>query len=269
MSIQQHLALPNKEKLNGIYLNIVGQNKFGDRIYEQTDKQTDISFNELNPNEIWSIKNPINIPDNELGENRQYDNDLYFLSKKALSVIPKYGEGGGSICLLTFETDGKTFVIIVNDNKPYIMNCGGGKNDSESFEDCAIRELHEELDININKEQLMPYAEWSYTYTNSLIRNCYWIVKTICYTVKLNYKQVKHLILDENKLCPINIYDVKDYSFSLDELKYVIIIDKTKLEEFNGLEGKKFDGHHKKMLLDLFHIKNNLDISYLKSFNYY
>ena len=257
------------ETLN-MNLRIIGRNDFGDSIYEQTDKLLNtISLTELDSNKIWSIKNPINIHDSELGENRKYGDDIYFLSKKALSVIPKYGEWGGSICILTFVKNYNTYVIVVGDNKSYITNCGGGKNEGETFETCAIREVKEELNVHIKQAQLIPYAEWNNIHRNALIGAYSWVMKTVCYIVNIEYDTIKHLISDENKFGSVNIYDVKNYDFSLDELNYVVIIDKTKLETFSGIECIEFNGHHKKILLDAFHIKNNIDISYLKSFKYY
>lgn len=246
-------------------LKVVAENQFGNKVYEQ-DSNGDHNYYDLPHDQFWSVLDPSQEMLNRF-EYRQYGDTKVILSRKAAENIATYGNGGGSICVLWFKHNDTRYSIIVGDNKKYLMNPGGGKNDGECFERCAVREVKEELNIDISEADLVPLAEWTFSFKNDMIGSCSWIMKTTCFSIEVGAQQVSHLF-NVDELSPVNVFDdLKKHNLSETEMILVISDEGINVvEEF--VNGKRFSGHHKKLICDLFGIENSIDISYLKTFKY-
>jgi len=248
-------------------------NKFGDIQYIETELQTESSVNvkDLDWNKFWTIKNPSQNLKQVLFEanRRKYGENEYIMSIDAFNKIPSFGSGSGAVCVLSFdhEETGDKWFILTADNKPYFMNSGGQGEPNESFDDCVVREVMEELKLELKETPPTLFAEFGFKYSNPLVDSS-WETKTYCYHQHVNQSDIQHLILE--RLDPElshKVFFTKDYSFSLDETKMVLFVNWKKINEIPvKIENKSFDGHHKKVIFDSLLFENNINVDYLSSY---
>ncbi len=239
------------------------ENKWGNAMYEPNANG---EIYELNPLEIWTIDisgiAPIqgNNTPKDICSVRRYGDHLLLMSHKAAEVIPAFGEGGGSICILSYWEDGERYFILVGDNKSYIMNCGGGINPGESGPECACREIREELNIVVDPSSLVYYAEYAYIYRNDIIGPYEWDMVVNCYHAEIQAPQYQ--------ATPGSVSVIDASGMGLSETQYIYIVPASMISEFEGAAGKRYAGHHKKLILDLLGIENSIDVNYIKKFKY-
>jgi 8-oxo-dGTP diphosphatase len=106
-------------------------------------------------------------------------------------------------------------VIIVHNNKILLArrNCvpfygmwefpGGRKERGESFEDCARREIREELGIDIKIEKLLCERKSKHP-QHGLTKNQYFVATPISLDIKINSEVMEYKFVDLSKL-PNNI----------------------------------------------------------------
>jgi hypothetical protein len=263
---------------NKIKLNILKKNKYGDILYIENHKNhnTYDSYDSYDlPDDIgiWIIKSP----SNELKkyysnyENRVYNNIEYLLSSAASKIISKNTNSYGSCGIISFLHKNTRYFIMTIDDKNYVQNPQGGQNEGETPIECIKRELFEELNINIYDKQCKEVGFWSFNRKNELI-DIIFNHKTTLYYINVSFEQIKHLITRE--LLNMNIINVADYNFKLDETLYVIISsfenimshDKNiKITKKDKLLFYPWDGHHRQAILSLYGVEK-YKTSYLKDF---
>jgi 8-oxo-dGTP pyrophosphatase MutT (NUDIX family) len=232
-------------------------NEYGNILYRESE-DGDISIEELDKNIIWAVKDP-SMQICNFGTTRKYGDATYLLSDKAVKCIPPEGEGGGSVVVIRIHKNNTEYFLLTADNKKYIMNCGGRKNVGETYGEGAIRKVEEELNIELSADKLRKHAIWEFYYQNKLI-GVSWKWKTMCFVVDLEPQHIEHLTTDFSEIDTVEVVHEK--------LQYVFLVAADKIEAFDGACGRNFGGHHKKLILDICGIKNNIDVSYLNNFRY-
>lgn len=254
-------------------LSILKTNKFGDNCYIPSG---DIPL--PMDNGFWTIKNPTTYiveqyPNNSI---REYNGNRYLLSSKANSVLSPHKNTFGSAGVLFFEHECKKYFVLTVDNKKYLQNPQGGSNIGEKPCDVIIREVREELDVKIVKDQCEEKGGWKFKNYNELVETEF-LCETHLFSIKISFDQVKHLIQHELMPNELNIFSVEKYDFTLDETQYVIMIsedylvnapEKIDLVKKEGLVSHSFDGHHREVLLRAIS-KTKYEIKYLLDFNVY
>ncbi len=257
-------------------LQITATNKFGNHCYQESETG---ELDYPNDASIWTIKTPsakcLEFYGNKfpLCKTRTYNNIQYLMSSQAYEKIPPEKISSGSACIVQFEHNEKKYFIMTVDNKKYLQNPQGSCNDNESSIDCAIREVVEETNINLDKTNMKELGFYSFESYNEIIdyRN---VVTTSVFYVTVPYNNVKHLLLTDpqNEMMIVNVHD---YSFSLDETQYVIVIpeqlieshpDSLKLDKNGVMVDHAFSGHHRQMLLNVIGSNKKYNTSYLSKF---
>lgn len=249
-------------------LSIFKTNQFGDNCYIPSgDIQLPVDEG------FWTIKNPTpeiieHYPRNCI---REYNGNQYLLSSKASSVLSPYKDTFGSAGILCFEHKGKKYFVLSVDNKKYLQNPQGGGNIGELPCDTIIREVREELNVKIVKEQCKERGGWKSKNYNELVETEFLCTTHLFYN-DISFEQVKHLIQHELMPDNLNIFPVDKYDFKLDETQYVIMIsedylmdapESINLEKKEGLISHSFQGHHREVLLRAIG-KTKYEIKYLK-----
>lgn len=252
-------------------LKIIGKNEYGDYIYSEDPKGT-IHISDLDVNKVWTILNPSSAIKNIFPNNvvRQYGNNTVLMSEYAAEKITPADEGNGAVVVIRTTIEDKNYFVIVGDNKKYLMNCGGALDQGETYEAGAIREVYEELKIDISSHVLDQIAEWSLMYKNKLVGDYSWKKTTKCFLVDVEYEDMCHLIPYDDELEKINIYEFNDYNydFYLSETEYVLIIRDECVGENIETSGKKLNGHHQKILCKIMNIENDINVGYLEHFRF-
>lgn len=234
-----------------IYFEIIRKNRFGQYCYIETPNPNDQI---IDHEKIWTIENPsvqcINLfPNYEI---RTYGSNNYLMSRQASDKIQKPNRHDGEAIVIETEINGVEYYLMNTDNKPYVQNVQGGKIDEE-YKDkegkCAIREAMEELDLTIDPSLLIKVGKWGFTFKNELVGSYNSKATTTLFKAKVPYESVKHLVNRELDPTNFNIFDVKEYSFKLDETTHVIFVPKEKLETLpetlpETIANKSFGGHH-------------------------
>jgi hypothetical protein len=253
-------------------LSIFKTNQFGNNCY--------IPFGDIPlpiDKDFWTIKNPTSeiiehYPHNNV---REYNGNKYLLSSKASSVLSPYKDAFGSVGMLRFEHKGKKYFVLLVDNKKYLQNPQGGGNIGELPCDTIIREVREELDVKIVKEQCKERGDWKFKNYNELVETEF-LHTTQLFSIDVSFDQVKHLI--QHELIPdnLNIFPIEKYDFKLDETQYVIMISEDyliyapetiDLGKKEGSISHSFQGHHREVLLRVIG-KTKYEINYLTDFNF-
>lgn len=248
-------------------------NRFGDKCYIENSIGT---FDEkmIMGENFWTIHDPSQECVDYFTENlpgcgiRDYNNIPYLLSPTAFEKLPEQKINQGSACIITFQYKGIMWYLLVSDNKPYIQNCCGMAEESETPKQCMIRELKEELAISeaVSEKKITEKGYWSFIYSNELV-SASWPVQTTLFHLHLSYFEIAHLITDFEILSSdvwnsIKINDV-------DEIDTIFIIPEHILDEVEEiLNGKTFNNHHRCCLHHLSGIDySEFNISYLNEFH--
>lgn len=253
-------------------LSINATNKYGSHQYIEDTTGT-VNITSLDNNDYWSIKNPSeDIQSLGIGKLRKYNDTNYLLSDKAYNYMYEHTESYGATCALSFQdpTTDKEYFLIVGDDKRYLMNCGGGFKLGETSEDTVVREVWEELKINMTPYDLKPVSKVTTGFRDVLV-DADFVCTTRCFYARPDYYSLSHLIT--SSIDPDSAYTVfkaEDCKYSLDETQIIVVIDRERLEEVPFvIEGKSFDGHHRKILYHLQGIPNDIDCSYLQSIDFF
>lgn len=233
--------------MKSMKFSVVATNQYGNCCYTPDIKGT-ITLDEISEQDFYTIKNPDDLTiDGAI--KRRYNGVEYLLSAKASSVIGEDGSGGGALVAVKFGD----YYVLVADNKFYWMPCGGGMEDGETPKQTALRELNEELRITgITENQLQLMGTMAYQFKNSLVEDASWAKITYMYYLELDFDKGKHLIPNGKELDNINIFSAAEYDFELDEQEMVMIIKSGHISEVETtVNGKSFDGHHRKTMLIL------------------
>lgn len=233
------------------------KNRFGDNQYEESVDGTIMTPEGL----IWTIKNPSNdiqsrYPDAIV---RKYNDISYMLSKKALEVIPKSINNPytGSACIMTV---GGRSIILVADNKPYIQNCQGMRNEDEINPVVTMkRELKEELNISVTEDRFEEIGHWSFVNNIELI-DAQISSKTILFHLTLSDDEISHITGE------IDTFQIIDY-FN-DEVIFVVVVPFDQLDSISeNINGKSFNAHHREALRKFLNHDAKYNIEYLKEFH--
>jgi 8-oxo-dGTP pyrophosphatase MutT (NUDIX family) len=254
-------------------LSIWKTNKFGDNCYIPSIGNSDIP---LPIDEgFWTIKNPTTDIIEHYSHNniREYNGNHYLLSSKANSVLSPHKDTFGSASVLCFEYKSKKYFVLTVDNKKYLQNPQGGGNIGEEPCDAIIREVKEELNVEIMKEQCKEIGGWKFKNYNELVETEF-LSTTHLFFIEVSFEQVKHLIQHELMPNELNIFSVEKYDFKLDETEYVIMIsedylvqapEKITLVKKEGTVLHSFEGHHREAILRSIG-KTKYEIKYLLDF---
>ncbi len=258
-------ALQNQRRAPAM-LKVVEINQYGNFGYA-VHPDGKICAMDLDPKAVWTIREPDESWSFPHGEIRTYDNVRYLLSPRASQVLPQDKPPDAAVTVISVEINGEAYFLLTGDNKPFLMNCGGASDPGESFRQAAVREVNEELGIQLNKRQLQTIAKWTHEYENALIGPVAWTAMTVAFHVQLQQDQVQHLIPVDHVWANINVFRPGIFS----ETELVVFIRKGVLGVSpNRIQGKKFDAHHRRILYVLENIPmdKDCDTNYLSSFTW-
>ncbi len=128
--------------------------------------------------------------------------------------------------------------------------------------------MKEELGIVTNHESLRRIGAWGFSYKNELVGNYSHPANTTLFFVELPFDQIAHLVIRELNPTTVNVFDVREYDFVLDETNFVVFIPQQILETLPSsiaTSNKKFDGHHREILRRASGLSPK-EISYLEYF---
>lgn len=262
---------------------ILRKNKYNDICYIE-NINGNICIETILKDNIWTIENP-SFECIEYFKNikynftlREYNNINFMMSEMAAEKIPEHNDKLGTSCIISFNINSNKFYILVDDNKPYIQNCGGLKKNFETIEECNQREIFEELNLDVKNYEQNKIGHWTYYYENNLI-NFGWEIKTVLFNIDILFDDIFSSWCNK-------INDFKNLIENINNDKLIILpIDNNIFDEINNIylirqdfildsphiiNSKTFYSHHRYCL----HYLNNLDISkfnisYLKNIIFY
>jgi len=236
-------------------LSLIKKNKYGDCQYRISD-DGDIS----EPNgKIWSIRGATadmmeKYPGSVI---KKYNGVSFLLSAKADEVIPsdKCKEYNGCTCIVTV---GDSFVLMT-DNKPYLQNCQGAREEYERDpRDTMARELKEELNIRCDPNRLKVIGYWTFLEEIELVD---WELdfKSILFSLECDPFEISHTT---DKFDKFQIIEYKT-----DETVFVAVIPFKELETIPELiYGKTFANYHREVLRRYLKLSPKYLSNYLKEF---
>lgn len=210
-----------------IKLSVLKRNKFQNTQYVEDDNGTcDLPVTEV----FWTIKSPSeSLKDSILqlipgATIYTCSSGEYILSPKASTVIKEEGAGSGCAIRLSFyDPNGKKWCLMSVDNKPYAQHVQGIMDKGETDEQCIIRETKEETNIDLSNKVLIKWAKYSFLGGNELV-DCHWPVETNVFCATLQWNDVSHLFPHPLVDNTINIVNVDEYDFKLDETQFILAI---------------------------------------------
>lgn len=259
------------------------RNKYGDIQYIETDRapRTPLA---LSPKNCWTVKDPSEACTNWLVEEhgcieRYYSGQRFLMSPKAAEVVQPEGTGG-SACIIEFTQNNQEFYLMTIDNKAYAQNCQGGSNPGEQPNETIIREVREELAVEVKPEELIEVGEWSFLSSNPLVDGK-WPSRTVIFYAHLPFTSVAHLFPHPLSTSAITMTRVSSLNLELDETQYVVAVPKrilsgplpAKLNIKRAERGYEknveidFGGHHLECLMRMAGLKHGrFATSYLHTF---
>ncbi len=235
--------------------SLVKKNKFGDCQYRVSG---DGNVGEPN-GKIWSIKDATadmveKYPGSVI---RKYNGVSFLLSPKVAEVTPvdTFKEYTGCVCILTV---GDSFVLLA-DNKPYLQNCQGSKEEYENCpRDTMARELKEELGISCDPAHFKQIGHWTFLNKIELVD---WELhsKSVVYSLECNPSELLHIT---DKFDSFQIIEYKS-----NETEFVVTIPFGELGTIpEVIKGKKFANHHREALHRYLGLSPKYPTDYLKEF---
>lgn len=275
-----------------ICLKVVKVNAFGSIQYVECDPShaadPDKFFRDLDPKGYWSIKAPSDRLKAAASVVYTCSSGTFVLSEKLVEVVKPEGFGQGiSVMIRSCDEDGRTWFIMVADNKHYLQNVSGGADIGESPEDAAKREVMEELGVDLKEWDFVEIAKWSYMGGSDLV-DCHWPCITTAFLTNIPWTTVKYLFtttdgvytLNPNSL---NVVNTKSLPFTVDETEqifaftedYMVQIPES-FPEYQKTKGRvtvplEFNkaGHHRQ-LCELFNTDAPVIVPrFLSSFDYF
>lgn len=212
--------------MQGLCLRVFSKNKFGDICYEENDTGTMIKLDIL-INTFCTIKEPsenirglLNTIDGS--DIREYGGVSFWLSPLSVPIIPIEGDVEGAAVLLIVVHESQKYVICVSDNKPYVqLPQGKRENTDSSLIETIIREVKEELNVDLSESIIEQIGKWSYSYTNTIVHTSNWKWRTVLFASVINYDVISHLFPNgilENEIT------ISEYTENLDEIEQVLMI---------------------------------------------
>lgn len=272
---------------------ILRVNNYGDRCYGEWDSRDECEPlpPPVNRDGVWVIENPSmrclryylkNDPKCQL---RLYQDIPFLMNSGAQKSVPVQNRiCKSAACVVRFEAFGRRFYVLLIDDKQYVQNPQGGANAGETGAMTAAREIHEELKIIVDPNEIKPIGNWSVKRQMQLV-NCKIEVRSELFLLDATFSQVAHLIPPdvENTLKDtrnVVIVPVDRYQFKLDETEYVLFVPEDcidHVDEFFTLPKRdsgdvryyNFRGHHREILHRLSKSKRRFFTKYLDSFKLY
>lgn len=227
---------------------------------------------------VWTIKNPSNECIEWYHANfptivvRTYQDNTYIMSQSASEKIKEYGFGQGEACIIKFYHMGNPYFLFTIDNKPYLQNVQGGRDTTDAINgDCVIREIKEEVGIDISKSDITRIGEWSFLTKNNLVDSS-WPASTTLFYSCVDFSKVAHLFANvtPNTDEP-TIIDASSYTFKLDETRFVVCIPEKIIEHMPDMivadKSYRFSGHHRECIHRILQLTKSYPVDYLHSFN--
>ena len=242
-------------------LSIIRTNKFGNHTYAVGTG--DVAIADLDENVVWAVESPpVELVSQYPAEQvREYNGVQFILSKKALTCLPQ--TTFGSVCILTFEFESKQYFLFVTDNKPYVQNVCGSGEPGEMPKQCMVRELKEEIGIDVDPAELTPVGHWTFTNTNALVNYTAHTTSHV-FVMNVDFHRIAHLITGS-----LSNTEPVEFTCENDEIKSVIVIPERWFNSENlpdRLFGKTFGGHHHEAVRRLMGLRPKFDVSYLHEF---
>lgn len=255
--------------------SINNKNTFGDIQYIE-----DLSGSFAHPVDagVWTIKNPsseciewysTNLPTAVV---RTYQYNTYIMSQSASEKIKEYGFGQGETCIIKFYHNDTPYFLFTLDNKPYLQNVQGSREKTDSVDgDCIIREIREEVGVEISKSDITRIGEWSFLMKNNLVDSS-WPASTTLFYSCVDFSKVAHLFtnvtLDTSEP---TIIDASSYTFKLDETRFVVCIPEKIMERVPDMivadKPYRFSGHQRECIHRILQLTKSYPVDYLHSFN--
>ncbi len=267
-------------------ISIIATNKYSDHCYRITGKAPSNYTNFPKPKDFWTIQNPpafvINYYKSFESQGlkcqlRDYFGKSYLLSPSASKIISTNTKCFGATGVLSFIKDGTRYFIMMVDNKKYLQNPQGGREQGETALTNVKREINEELSVVVTDDQCTLAGDWKFSSFNKLIGNTRFDVSNNFFYVDVELSQVQHLITKELLVDQPNVFPTTEYDFTLDETKYVIIVSeqvvighghKLIIQDGDSTVSYDWNGHHREIMLRRLG-KTRYTIRYLESFNVY
>jgi 8-oxo-dGTP pyrophosphatase MutT (NUDIX family) len=233
-------------------LRIVRTNEYGSHQYVEDAVNGTVPLHTLGSDDYWSIRDPSpELVAAKIGFHRAFNGCFFVLSQKALTVSPRAESFGAVVALSFLHPDTKVeYYLLTSDIKSYWMNCGGGSEAGETAEETAVREVQEELHIDLSHNHLDFVKEVDVKYHNALV-DMDWCGTTFMFYSIVSFSQVQHLF-HEQALDPYADFIVVDALPSLDETERILCVRGDRLEDVPLIiEGKTFSGDHRDVLREI------------------
>jgi hypothetical protein len=244
---------------------ITATNKWGDLQYSEAIDGT-ISY-PMDESKIWVIKNPSfrcisyykrNMPNAQI---RKYKNVNYLLNTKAADAIT----GSGEVCVIKVITRTTNYFLLTIDSKRYIQNVQGGKDGTDGDTgNCIIREIKEELNINVKRSEIKQIGYWKRYFWQGILECNYGYIVNIFYS-ELTIDKVQHLIKNDLKVDEINIMDVSQDGLS--ETKYVLFVPEKMIEDLPDIIFEHdFTCQHRQVIHSILGLKKRYEMPHIREF---
>ncbi len=250
-------------------LSITATNVYGQHRYAESC-DGELHYSNLNfIDDFWTVETPSDELQKLYPENvKTIGNDVYLMSNKAMDNIPSKSINGALTCIST-EVNGQKYYVLVKDNKKYYMNAGGLSDHEEVPLETAVRELKEELFINVDEKSMTPICEFSYNYTNALIGETTFVNNTYVFHIKVPFEEFEHLKISDDFQKVLPEYYVAKAPSYLNETQLILFV---KASEYvpEQIDGFRYAGHHRGIVMkQAGHEVDFSEFNYLNSFTYY
>ncbi len=222
-------------------LAVYSVNTYGNVCYIESPHGT---FMDLKADQgLWTIINPSDacISYYVSLTYRRYGKNNFLMSTPAAQKIPKAGMHHGEITVIEYEDN----FLLVGDVKPYLMPCGGSKEDSDyqTPGSCAVRELKEELGIDVSLNLLKPIGRFETLWANVLVGDYESRSRTDVFYLRAPLGSLAHLIIRPLQSNQPTIFEAKEYPFHLDETEVVVFLPRGLVElALERVAGRKLSG---------------------------
>lgn len=220
---------------------------YNDRII--TCKPDDLKNINYNPNQKTILKLTEKLTEQFNDFNFSFEKDGYhvYINQLAKTMCPTIIDGkvAGSAVVLIVTCDNKQFIVFVKDRTKKILTLTAGtiNNSSESFEECAKREVFEETGFDISQHELIKCAHWTFV---STVFKMKFEGQTVGFYV--------HVTITEGEMNKMKSYNDA-------EIEYVKLVNITNLEKL------RFDTYSQHHVMMARHTVSKVNTEYVYDWN--
>lgn len=233
-------------------LRIVETDEYGSRVYVEDRVNGTVPVSSLEDDECWSIRDPpAGVLFLGLGHRKVFNGTPYIVSSKALSFLPNPDDGFGAVVVMSFihPSTKVEYYILTSDRKPYWMNCGGRGEAGETPKETVVREVTQQLSVDLSTNHLDLVDEVQMEYHTVLV-DTYWTGTMFVFYTFVAFSQVEHLF--RTPIDPSLDYLVFEGGEGGEGGKRILLVRGDCLDTVpSQISGKTFSGYHRKVLDDI------------------